>query len=176
MATKKSAAKNKHADKDALRYPATKEDCTREQMMSQVMGDPAAQAAMTLAKIGEKEGGVDVTESMTLAMAEAKKASQGDLSGLERMLSAQATTLDVLFNSMTRRAAVNAGEYLGATETYTKLALRAQAQCRATITALAEIKNPKAVFVSGQANISSGHQQVNNYEGTDSKEREAINE
>ena len=40
--------------------------------------------------------------------------------------------------------------------------LKAQAQCRATLEALAEIKNPHPVAFVKQANISSGHQQVNN--------------
>ena len=37
-----------------------------------------------------------------------------------------------------------------------------QAQCRATLEALAEIKNPRPVAFVKQANISGGHQQVNN--------------
>jgi hypothetical protein len=41
-----------------------------------------------------------------------------------------------------------------------KLALKAQAQCRATIETLAAIKNPP-VFAK-QANIANGPQQVNN--------------
>jgi hypothetical protein len=41
-------------------------------------------------------------------------------------------------------------------------ALKAQAQCRATLEALAEIKNPRPVSFVKQANISNGPQQVNN--------------
>jgi len=63
---------------------------------------------------------------------------------------------------MARRASVNAGEYLGAMETYLKLALRAQSQCRATLETLAAIKNPPVVFAK-QANIAN-NQQVNNGE------------
>ena len=43
----------------------------------------------------------------------------------------------------------------------TRLALKAQAQCRATIETLTLIKNPTTVFAS-QANIAHGPQQVNN--------------
>jgi hypothetical protein len=46
-------------------------------------------------------------------------------------------------------------------ETFLRLALKAQSQCRATLETLAAIKNPPVVFAK-QANISSGHQQVNN--------------
>ena len=42
------------------------------------------------------------------------------------------------------------------------LALKAQAQCRATLEALAEIKNPRPVSFVKQANIANGPQQVNN--------------
>jgi hypothetical protein len=53
------------------------------------------------------------------------------------------------------------GEYIEASEKYMKLALKAQAQCRATIETLAAIKSPPVLFAK-QANISNGHQQVNN--------------
>jgi hypothetical protein len=44
---------------------------------------------------------------------------------------------------------------------FTRLALKAQGQCRATLETLAAIKNPPTVFAR-QANIAHGHQQVNN--------------
>ena len=57
---------------------------------------------------------------------------------------------------------LNLGEYIGAAETYLKLALRAQSQCRATLETLATIKNPPTVAFVKQANIAHGPQQVNN--------------
>jgi len=63
---------------------------------------------------------------------------------------------------MSRRAALNMGEHMGAMETYMRLALKAQSQCRTTLETLAEIKNPRAVAFVKQANIAGGHQQVNN--------------
>ncbi len=56
---------------------------------------------------------------------------------------------------------MNAGEYLDATDRYMRLALKAQAQCRATLETLAKIKNPPTLFAQ-QANIAHGPQQVNN--------------
>ncbi len=53
------------------------------------------------------------------------------------------------------------GEYIQAAETYMRLALKAQAQCRATLEALATIKSPPVVYAR-QANIAAGPQQVNN--------------
>jgi hypothetical protein len=61
---------------------------------------------------------------------------------------------------LARRAASQ--EYLKQFETHLALALKAQAQCRATLTALADIKNPRPVSFVQQANIANGPQQVNN--------------
>ena len=85
----------------------------------------------------------------------------GDLSSAEAMLTAQAAALNAMFCELARRAAMNMGEHLSATESYMRLALKAQGQCRATLETLAAIKNPPVVFAR-QANISHGPQQVNN--------------
>jgi hypothetical protein len=42
-----------------------------------------------------------------------------------------------------------------------RLALKGQAQCRSTLETLVALKNPPVV-IAGQANISTGPQQVNN--------------
>lgn len=83
----------------------------------------------------------------------------GSLKGCEAMLMAQALALQSMFMSLSRRAA--AQDYLKQYETYLRLALKAQSQCRATMEALATIKNPPVVFAR-QANITNGPQQVNN--------------
>ena len=87
--------------------------------------------------------------------------NRGDFAVSEQMLNAQAVALNTIFGELARRAALNMGEHLSATEAYMRLAFKAQAQCRATIETLAEMKNPPVVFAR-QANISNGPQQVNN--------------
>ena len=83
------------------------------------------------------------------------------------MLTAQAHTLDAVFN---RRARSSANcKYVNHIEAYLRLALKAQNQCRATIEALAAIKNPQQVAFVRQANISNGPQQVNNSVATASQ-------
>lgn len=84
----------------------------------------------------------------------------GDLTGAEAMLIAQAHTLDAIFNTMAIN--VSDGGYLKKLDLYLKLALRAQSQCRATWETVATIKNPPMVGYVGQANIAHGPQQVNN--------------
>ena len=74
----------------------------------------------------------------------------------------QAHTLDAIFSELSRRAALNMSEYLGATETFLRLALKAQSQCRATLETLAPIKNPQPVAFVRQAHIAAGPQQINN--------------
>lgn len=93
---------------------------------------------------------------------QATSAQAGDLARPEEMLSAQAHTLDVLFNRLAQRAKKNmdAG-YTAAGETYLRMALKAQSQCRTTVEALAEIKYPKSATFIRQANIAN-QQQVNN--------------
>ncbi len=93
----------------------------------------------------------------------------GDLKRGETMLTAQAHTLDAIFNNLARRAAQNMGEYMQACDTYLKLALRVQSQCRATWETLATIKNPPVVGYVKQANIAHGHQQINNAPSTTSE-------
>jgi hypothetical protein len=77
------------------------------------------------------------------------------------MLLTQAHTLDVIFNALAQRAGANIGTRKDAAETYLRMALKAQSQCRTTLEALAEIKAPKSATFIKQANIA-GQQQVNN--------------
>ena len=83
-----------------------------------------------------------------------------DLHRLESMLVSQATSLQSIFTDLARKA--QAQTYLKHFETYLGLALKAQAQSRATITALGELKNPRHATFVKQANIAHGPQQVNN--------------
>jgi len=87
-------------------------------------------------------------------------ASSGDLKRGEALLTAQAHTLDAIFNNLARKAA--RCEYLNQAEVNLRLALKAQSQCRATLETLAAIKNPQPVAFVKQANIAHGPQQVNN--------------
>jgi hypothetical protein len=118
---------------------------------------PTVQAAVTLREYGKAYGDLDLAGLMDALSEQTKAATDGDLGRAEAMLTSQAHTLDAVFNTLARRAATNMGEYLGACETYLKLALRAQSQCRATLEALAEMKQPRSVAFVGQANIAQGH-------------------
>jgi hypothetical protein len=100
--------------------------------------------------------------ALSEVLAEKTKAIQsGDSREIEAMLLNQAIALQTMFASLSHRAAQNVGSHLGATDTYLRLAFKAQAQSRSTLEALAEMKNPKAIAFVKQANIAN-QQQVNN--------------
>ena len=86
--------------------------------------------------------------------------NRGDLRRAEGMLVSQAHTLNDVFNILLRRA--TGKMHLQQWEAYMRSAMRAQSQCRMTLEALAEMKNPKAIAFVKQANIANGPQQVNN--------------
>lgn len=135
--------------------------------MERVRADMATEGVLanvlTVQAFSQKSlGELDLTEC-AVSMRDTTKAVQGgDLKPVEAMLMAQAASLNAMFCELTRRAGLNMGEYLEATETYMRMALKAQAQCRSTLEALAEIKAPRSVLIAKQANIANGHQQVNN--------------
>ena len=85
---------------------------------------------------------------------------EGDLHTMEAMLVSQATALQTMFTSLARRAQEQ--EYQKNLEAFLGLALKAQAQSRATISALADLKYPRQATFVRQANITNGPQQVNN--------------
>jgi hypothetical protein len=84
----------------------------------------------------------------------------GDMARVEAVLISQLHTLDALANRLIQRAMTQ--EYLKQYETFLRLALKAQAQARATAEAIAEIRNPRpAVAFVRQANVGQ-NVQVNN--------------
>ena len=82
-----------------------------------------------------------------------------DLRDLEGMLLGQAVALQSLFVRLTEGAL--SAETFSNYDLKFRYALRAQAQCRATLETLAAIKNPPVVFAR-QANVANGPQQINN--------------
>ncbi len=88
----------------------------------------------------------------------------GDMQPIEAMLIGQAQALQTMFVSLGRQAASKTS--LQQYTAFMNLALKAQSQSRATIQALTELKYPKQATFVKQANISNGHQQVNNATNT----------
>ena len=134
----------------------------REQLLADLTTEGVFTNAVLLQSFSNNVvGEIDLTKTMLSLRASIKEVGDGDLRSVEAILIGQAGALNAMFSELARRAGLNMGEHLGATETYMRLALKAQGQCRATLETLAAIKNPPVVYAR-QANISHGPQQVNN--------------
>lgn len=132
----------------------------------------AVQAASAMHPWSEQAvGEVDLTALVRHIESQSAAMSGGDVSEIEGMLYAQAMALQGAFTALSRRAALNSRDYPKATETYFRLALKAQSQCRSTLEALAEIKNPRPVAFIKQGNFAHT-QQVNNGTADDPRARE----
>lgn len=162
MTTKKKPGTNAGGKKAALPAPAL--DRERADALAKVAVLPSANAALVMTSYGGSLGlRDDALLSLVNKLADDTKDMQaGDMKRAEAMLFGQAHALQSIFVTLAQRAASNIGQYIGATETYLRLALKAQGQCRATLETLATIKNPPVV-IARQANINNGgQQQVNN--------------
>ena len=140
---KGAAGKGKAGEpaKDVLELPAQPGD-TNEKGLAKVALDPAAHALSVAEPFNRGSFGKrGVTETFAVLVDQLKGAKAGDLSHYRALLASQAISLNSIFTEMSRRAACNMGEYMGATESYMRLALKAQAQSRATIEALERLAN-----------------------------------
>jgi hypothetical protein len=152
---------SKGAKEDTLRVPPTPGK-SRERSLADTAVHPAVNAAATVLNFAKGTfGSLGITETFEALNENVNAVKGGNLSGPEAMLVSQAHALNAIFTELARRSALNMGEYIEASEKYMRMALKAQAQCRATIETLAALKNPPVV-IARQANISAGHQQVNN--------------
>lgn len=118
-------------------------------------------AIATQAVYGTVIGGelLEVSGLADELLEQSRTAAHGDLARMESMLVVQAHTLDAMFNRLVQRAMSQ--DSLQHFETYMRLAMKAQAQTRATVVALAEIKNPRPIAYFRQANVGA-NVQVNN--------------
>lgn len=161
MATKPKAKAS--ARKRGASTPLDTEHCSDEKNTTKARNilNPTIRGAVTAQAFSKAHGDTDLQSLVTELGNQVGKVTSNDLLRAESLLITQAHTLDGIFNELARRAAMNMGEYIKATDTYLRLALKAQSQCRATLETLAAIKNPPIVYAR-QANIANGPQQINN--------------
>lgn len=136
---------------------------TPDGMRAKTVLRPTMRAAQVMAAFDQSVGELDLTTLVAKLAQQVAAVQGGDLSRAEEMLIAQAHTLDMVFNQLLHRSVQNIrGGYVDAGETFMRLALRTQSQCRSTLETLSVVKNPPAVAFVRQANIANGPQQVNN--------------
>jgi len=132
---------------------------TRKLLPHELLTSPNLQNAIGVHSWGKFAGDADLGQLVEDLHDEVKKVVQdGDMKPAEAMLYGQALTLQTIFTNLARRASTDQG--LKQFQVDMTLALKAQAQCRLTIEALALVKNPMPYI--RQANIANGPQQVNN--------------
>lgn len=162
MATKtsKAVAAPKTASK-AMRaqFPDAADKETAEAMARMALR-PSTSAAIVVEAYSKPLGAHDLGALADTLATGMEGLSSGDMTRAEAMLYGQAHALQAMFMNLARRA--SSQEYMANMETFMRMALKAQNQCRMTLETLAAIKNPPVVFAR-QANINNGgQQQVNN--------------
>ena len=168
MATaQKSAVKAKQAPPAKKVAPVADKPKPKTLEPHEIVTSSTIQNAVGIVSWGKFAGEANLSELVQDLDKRIDKIKDGDMSPVEAMLFGQAKVLETMFTSLARRAANNEG--LKQFQVNLTLALKAQAQCRSTLEALAEIKNPRPVHFVKQANMTTGPQQVNNgYAGTPS--------
>ena len=130
--------------------------------LGRAIASSANAAARVMMAAEHREGigrHIDLPDLAAVLAERAQAVQASDLSGIEAMLTNQATALQSLFVALAERGM--GCDKLASFEGNLRMALRAQNQARATLETLAAIKNPPVVFAR-QANIAHGPQQVNN--------------
>lgn len=136
-------------------------EAERKKAVAKAAMHSAYNGASVVHSYGRNDFGQLEMEALVRSMNDSIKDVQaGDLSKAEAMLYGQATALQSIFTHFSRRALIQ--EYQNHLESFLRMALKAQNQCRMTLETLATLKNPQVVFAK-QANINNGgQQQVNN--------------
>lgn len=159
--SRKTTTVKKADDADVYCLPEGKHGISSGMTPSQTMAKLVIRSALSAstAKLYlSTTDDLQVSDLLTEMENTGQEVNDGKLTQAEQMLANQAIVLDAIFNNLAQRAA--RAEHMKSTETYLRLALKSQAQARATIEALAAIKTPRSYI--RQANIAQGHQQVNN--------------
>jgi hypothetical protein len=115
-----------------------------------------AMAAKSIAFTGAEVTALESTAALTIM---ADQVKGGDLGPVTDYLLAQAVMLDSTVTELMRRAWQNVGDYPEAFRSYMGLALKAQAQSRASLEALARVHQPREQVVK-HVHVNEGGQAV----------------
>lgn len=154
MSKKTKKPKN---DSSTIIATATSEE-EKEQVRAKIILNPVIQSAVTIHRYNHGDYEVNINSLIEELSTQNEQVHNGSLKRTETLLLSQAHTLDALFGHYVGKA--KGCEYLEHLKTYMNIGLRAQSQCRATLEALAEVKNPRPYIQNNRAE----YQQVNNGE------------
>ncbi len=158
MATKKTTKATSTAKSDSNAFTVVESKDTRSQAVAKLVTGGVLSAA-TLKQFSGAGEDLEVSDLIAEMKRAGDEAVAGDLGRVERMLANQLLTLDMLFNNLAQRSGRQ--DTFKGIEVLMRLALKAQAQARATAETLSVMKNPMP-FIAKQTNIAQGHQQINN--------------
>lgn len=131
---------------------------------TRAIADPSTMQGLLYQQVTKSFAGgyeIDQWELREQLAAQSQAIADGDTEQLTKLLASQALSLNALFTKYGEMAV--RAEYVSSMDTYAKIALRAQSQCRATAEAISSIQNPPHATFVRQTNISNGApQQVNN--------------
>lgn len=119
----------------------------------------AASASFLEKMLGKSEDMPGLHDYTTHVHRAARGAPEDQIAMASQILAAQAITLDAMFAELARRCATNMGDYIGASERYGRLALKAQTACRSTLEALAKLHQPREQTVR-HVHVNEGGQAV----------------
>jgi hypothetical protein len=144
-----------------IKQPA---DETNDQAMARVLLGPGFRHGLTASAFAGKALGNSpelpgITEYAQYVEATGEKVERGDLAIASRILAAQAITLDSMFTEFARRAALNMGQYIDATERFGRLVMKAQSNCRSALEALAKLHQPREQTVR-HVHVNEGGQAI----------------
>jgi hypothetical protein len=132
---------------------------------------PTFNAAYAMANLHGGETGIDVFTMRDLLAEQSRVASSGNLDRLEAMLTTSAHVLNSVFTKYVGMAAT--AEYVNGLQTYMSIAMKAQNQCRQTISVLGELKSPKRATFIKQQNNNAVNQQINQAEQPEAVESDS---
>lgn len=156
--SKKKSDKIRKRNPKSVEITSPEGERAKEAALARTYLRPTVLAAATIKGQYASEDQVNINALIEELGTQVSLVHGGNLGRAEAMLVTQAHTLDALFAELISRARINMGQYPDAVNKYMNLALRSQSQCRATLEALAEIKNPRPYIQHNKAQ----YQQVNN--------------
>ncbi len=150
--------KQKGRSPKAVEVVTPEDERAKEAALAKTYLRPTVLAAATIKGQYANQDEININALIDELGTQVTSVKEGNMGRAEAMLISQAHTLDALFAELISRSRLNMGEYFPAACKYMTLAFKAQSQCRCTLEALAEIKNPKPYIQNNRAQ----YQQVNN--------------
>ena len=145
------------------------------QVAARVSISPEATAAFTINSFCERD--IDPNHLLAELRRQNDLLASGDMGRPEGILLSQAHTLNAMFSKFVEKAQSNlAAGHFEASDRYLRFALKAQSQSVRTLEVLGGIKYPRQIAIVQQANISNGHQQVNNHAGKNKNQQNKLSE